>query len=519
MGRAMLRRPSVFSFVMLALLSVGARSAMAAGPADSDDDDDDTEGAPKKPPAPQPPADAGGAKALKKQAKQDDADAQGEPAEKPVEVEAPPALPQVEHPLTTTLNGWTATLYGFAELDIMGDTTQSFVEGSLNNTVQRPNTLAGDNPRLQYTARNSRLGFTTTAPEVNGIKATAGVEVDFFGNNAQTTTQTEDYASGPLRMRLFYLKLETSVVDVIAGQYSELFAWNGSGFYPNTPAFLPVLGEVYRRDPQLRVSKTLSTRAFDLEVAVAAVRPFDRDTALPDVQAGLRLTANGWTGARTSGASRPTIAPLAIGISALGRRLTVSDFSATPGNPQKANAGGIAVDVFLPIIPAHGVDMSNALSVSGELTYGTGIADMYPSLSGGVGFPQLPNPNNDLAVPTYIPNIDPGVATFDAEDVLHTVNWRMIVASAQYHLPFDGGRAAWISGTYSNAQSNNALELTPQAGIAYVWSKGQYADGTLWLGLTPAVQVGLSGQWTQQTFGDGVSAQNLRGEGSFYLFF
>ena len=163
--------------------------------------------------------------------------------------------------------------------------------------------------------------------------------------------------------------------------------------------------------------------------------------------------------------------------------------------------------------------MSNALSFSGEFTDGTGIADLYPNLTGGVGFPQLPNPNNDLSVPTYTPNIDPGVATFDADSVLQTINWLTLVANIQYHLPISDGRAAWISATYSYLHSNNVLSLTPQAGVPYAWSKGQYVDGTRWIGLTPAAQIALSGQWTQQTFGDGVNADNIRGEGSFFFFF
>ncbi|HEX4406373.1 MAG TPA: hypothetical protein VH560_16155, partial [Polyangia bacterium] len=441
-------------------------------------------------------------------AKGDDSKADETDNEKPVPVAAKP-----NRPLSVEVNGWKASVYGFAELDFMQDSTQSYVEGSGNTTLARPNTLAGDNPRSQMTARNSRFAFMAAAPEMNGIKASSVLEMDFFGNQPVEATQNDFYTNGPLRMRLFYLKLETPIVDVIAGQYHDLFAWGSFGFYPNTDAFLPTLGEVYHRNPQLRLTKTLHAGAVDLQVAVAAVRPAGRDSGYPDGQGGVRLAVLPWEGANTQGAGRPIVAPMALGISGIVRRLSVNDFSATPSNPQTATAWGVAGNLFLPIIPARGQDMSNAISVTIEGTMGTGISDLYPGLTGGVGFPQLPNPNNDLAVPTYIPNIDAGIATFDGSALLQTVNWQTVVGNLQYHLPIADGKKLWISGTYSFLRSTNVAQLVPQAGRPYAWNKGQYADGNLWLALTQAVQLGLSAQWTQQTFLDGVQGANLRGEG------
>jgi hypothetical protein len=430
-----------------------------------------------------------------------------------------PLPPPPNRPLSVEVNGWKASVYGFAELDFMQDSTQSFVEGSLNNTLARPNTLAGDNPRSQMTARNSRLGFIAAAPEMGGIKASSVMEIDFFGNQPVESSQNDFYTNGPLRMRLFYLKLETPIVDVIAGQYHDLFAWGSFGFYPNTDAFLPLLGEVYHRNPQARLSKTLHAGAVDLQIAVAAVRPASRDSGYPDGQGGVRLAVLPWEGANTQGAGRPIVAPMAIGVSGIIRRLSVNDFSATPSNPQTATAWGVAGNLFLPIIPARGQNMSNAISVTIEGTMGTGIADMYPGLTGGVGWPQLPNPNMNVAVPTYVPNIDAGIATFDGSSLLQTVNWRTFVGNLQYHLPIADGKKVWLSGTYSLIRSSNVAQLVPEAGQPFAWNKGQYADGNLWIALTQSVQLGVSAQWTQQTFLDGVKGANLRGEGSLYMFF
>jgi hypothetical protein len=325
-----------------------------------------------------------------------------------------------------------------------------------------------------------------------------------------------------LRLRHFYLKFETPVVDILAGQYHDLFAWGGAGFYPNSVAFLPLLGEVYHRNPQIRLSKVMGSDAVSVEVAVAAVRPAQRDSALPDGQAGIKLNINGFKGAATPGASRPISAPFGIAVSAVGRRLSVTDFSATPGTEHVVYGGGVAGNIFLPIVPAHGPDkedLSNALSLTVEGSTGTGINDLYPGLTGGVQFPSLPNPSALLPVPLYTPNVDPGLVTYDAFNVLHTINWRSVVANAHYHLPFGDGKRVWISATFSAIQSTNAVALTPVQGQAFVWGKGTYADGNLWLSPTAPLVLGLSIQRTAQTFGDNTTAVNYRGEGSCYFFF
>ena len=435
---------------------------------------------------------------------------------------APAEIPEEEKkasPLSFGTDGWNASIYGFAELDIMGDSTQSFGESATNNTLARPNTPAGDNPRTQVTARNSRLGFKIAAPEWDGIRSSAVVEFDFFGDPSLTTKQGEAYTAGPARMRQFYAKLETPIVDILAGQYHDLFAWGGAGFYPNTVAFLAVPGQIYHRNPQLRLSKTLKGGAVDLEIAAAVVRPVQRDAVLPDFQGGLKVNVNGWTGASAPGASRPVAAPLSLGLSAVSRRFLVTDFQQSPANPQKANGFGFAANAFIPIIPAKGADLSNALSLTGEFTTGSGISDLYTGLTGGVGFPALPNPGGLPAAPVYTPNIDQGIVTFDASNQVKPVKWSGVVVNAHYHLPFGNGKKVWVSGTYGFLKSSNAAALTPIQGLPFVFDKAQYIDANLWWALTPAAQIGVSYQRTQQTLGDGVVSHNDRGQGAFYFFF
>jgi hypothetical protein len=105
-------------------------------------------------------------------------------------------------------------------------------------------------------------------------------------------TEQTIYTQGAVRMRLFYLRLKAklgdSSLDLLAGQFHDLFAWGGAGFYPHSVAFLGIAGQVYHRNPQLRLTWSSRSAALTIDVAAAAVRPVQRDGEVPDVQAGIR---------------------------------------------------------------------------------------------------------------------------------------------------------------------------------------------------------------------------------------
>jgi hypothetical protein len=307
---------------------------------------------------------------------------------------------------------------------------------------------------------------------------------------------------GPLRIRHAYLKLETAVVDVIAGQYYDLFGWNGS-FYPATVGYLGVPAQVYHRNPQLRLEKKISAGDLDVTLAVAGVRPGQRDSGIPDVQGGLKVAYNGWSGASMAGFGRPSLSPISVGISGLYRQFEVPAFRSEPGSEAvKAKGWGIAAQALLPIVPVKDIeDHSNALTATGEFSTGTGIADMYTFMDGGSRFPLLPNPTNLIPAPVYPSNVDPGLVTFDRNFSLKTVNWQAIVVGAQYYLPIGGGKV-WLAGIYSQVKSNNIKKLTPNPSWGGIFTKMEYIDASIGYDITPAVVVGASFQTVKQTFAD-----------------
>ena len=53
--------------------------------------------------------------------------------------------------------------------------------------VARSGTFAGDYGRLIFGARNSRLGFKLKGPETSTVKSSAIAEMDFLGNQPQSS--------------------------------------------------------------------------------------------------------------------------------------------------------------------------------------------------------------------------------------------------------------------------------------------------------------------------------------------
>jgi hypothetical protein len=397
---------------------------------------------------------------------------------------------------------WSITPYGYARFDGIEDSTQSFEDGIQPNLIARVGTYKGDHRRTIFTARDSRLGFFVGAPTFNGIKSSAQIELDFYGLVPTDARRHDSVVFGPLRIRHAYLKLETSAIDVIAGQYYDLFGWNGS-FYPATVGYLGVPAEIYHRNPQLRLEKKIHAGDLEVTAAVAAVRPGQRDSGIPDGQGGIKLAYNGWTGAATAGFGRPAITPISLGISGLYRRFETPIFRSEPGSASaKATGWGFAVNGLIPVIPAKTVeDHGNALTLTGEFSKGTGIADMYTFMDGGSRFPLLPNPTTQMPALIYPSNVDPGLVTFDRNFELKTINWQAFVAGLQYYLPIGGGRI-WIAGIYSRVQSDNIKKLTPFPSYGGIFTKMEYIDANLGFDITPSVVLGLSYQTVKQTFGD-----------------
>ncbi len=199
----------------------------------------------------------------------------------------PPPPPPAPAGLTFSVGSkFATTLYGFVELDTMHDSTLSFTDLPGNGAVARPGTYNGSHGRTTFGVRNSRIGFRFKGPDSDNIKTSALAEMDFLGNQplgapapggTPPVSEAAFFNNPTFRVRHFMLKMETPIVDVMAGQYWELFGWQ-SYFHPNTVELQGVPGQIYSRTPQLRLSKIIKTDAVNVEVAIAALRPPQRNS-------------------------------------------------------------------------------------------------------------------------------------------------------------------------------------------------------------------------------------------------
>ena len=417
---------------------------------------------------------------------------------------------------TLMLGRWSTTLYGFVEADSIFDSTESFNDLAGNTQIARTGTYQANNHRLMFGVRNSRIGFRLRAPEYHKVRASAMLEMDFLGNQPPNATEAAFFTNPTFRIRHFNLKVETPIVDVLIGQYWQLFGWQ-STYQPNSVEIQGVPGEVYSRTPQIRLSKTLKPGPLTLELAAAIMRPPQRDSSYPEGQFGGRIAFNKWTGLATTGSTGTAIQPLSIAVTADVRRFALPEFSANPGKSVDSPIGwGVAVDGLIPILPARPNKKGNALTLTAEYAYGVGTADLYTGLNGGVTNPALPNPTMATPAPTYTPNIDPGLAVFNINGInVDLIQWQSYIFGLQYYLPGLKGRG-WISANYSHMDSNNSSSHGAANKVRF---KEDWADVNLFGDVTPAVRIGLEYAWFRDQYVDGNAPVNHRVQlSAFYLF-
>ncbi|HXI56565.1 MAG TPA: hypothetical protein VNO55_10940 [Polyangia bacterium] len=496
----------------------------------------------------------------------------------------PPAKPAA--PPTSTpgaVNKFALSVYGFAELDAWYDTTQGAGEGLGNAILPRPGTVTGENGRYVWSARNSRFGFRITAPEWEGMKASAVLEADFGGNvsGGNVTAQlgssspnsgtgrvdapaqqpySNNYGNegaftlnGTLRLRHAYVKMETAYLDVLAGQTWDLFGWGTVPTLAGGPEFQGIPGQVYHRNPQLRLSQVFKADAVWVELAVAAVRPFQRDAQVPDVQGGLRVQFADIRGVHVVGAGKPLYSPMTFAVSGFYRSFKLVDHPPSTGGMLlpagtmipidyvKKSGWGVAFDTFLPLYGATMESQSNALAVTGEVALTSGGADLYSGLSGNFApAPMLLRaPVNAMPMATppvaatpaglYNQNFDNGVLAWDGTQFV-PIKWLSITAGLQYHLPIYDGKLMWLTFNFGmvklqdtgkyNLASSGTMNPDGTTTVQNAMKENRFIDATIFFSLGPAAHIAVNYANYQMTYMDGAdSATNHRIMTAFYFFF
>ena len=409
------------------------------------------------------------------------------------------------------------TLFGFAEVDYIFDTTRSYNDAMGSSLVARKDTYEGNNSRSQFSMRNTRLGFAFESPMVGGVKPIAVLEADFFGHqdSPPTTSENTYFDSPTFRVRHAYIKLANPYVDVLLGQTYDLFGWQNFS-YPCSLEFLGLPNQLFSRNPQLRLSHDFNTDgAVGVDIAISAGRPAQRDSQVPDGSGGLRINLNRFRALTTPGNVGTRSLPASIGISGIVRRFEVNAFAPPPTRNSNSTTGwGMAIDALIPVIPAAGeADRGNRLTLTGSFVRGTGIADLVTS-GGGAQFPILPNPQQSQPPPVYAANIDSSLVTFDANGVIHTINWTAFRVGLQYYLPPSG--RLLFSANYTQSHSDNMSKLYTRGSseielLGLIADTSRYVDANLFWDATPAIRLGISGQYTEVVYLDKNKPHNIRG--------
>jgi hypothetical protein len=323
-------------------------------------------------------------------------------------------------------------------------------------------------------------------------------------------------------------RVETPIVDVLVGQYWELFGWQGV-YAPNTVEIQGLPGQLYSRDIQLRLSKTLKNDAVTFEIAAAAVRPPSRNSQTPDLQGGLRFAVNHWKGVMTAGATGTSVMPASIAVTGDARHFQVPEFSQVPTQSVSKDTQSFAVDAFIPIIPQNNEKHGNALSLTGEFVYGNGISNLYTGLTGGMTFPSIVNTQTE-GTGVYPQDIDNGMVVFDTSGNLHAIQWTTFIVGLQYYLPAVQGKL-WVAANYSRQVSNNTQDFVAPVGYVPNPNMSNYApaesvrhsldwfDVNVFSQLTPAFRIGVEYANFNDFYVDGTHAINHRVQASGFLVF
>ena len=344
----------------------------------------------------------------------------------------------------------------------------------------------------------------------SNIHTTGQIEVDFFGAQPTDATEATVFTTPALRLRLFYVRLETPAVDV-AGRPVPRPVRVGR------PGLLPEQRRLPRRSPARSITATRRSALSKIDPASRRCpgrhrrrrrAPGAAGRRVPDMQGGLKLAWNRWRGVGAQGFGQPDM-PAAgdrrVGHLApfRGRRVPAR----TRASPRSRFGWGLAVNAFVPGHPGaqRRSTAGNALSLTARVHRpARGIVGPVHRADGRRAVPVAAEPGGTCTPPPlYRPNIDSGMVTFDADGNLKTIDWRAFVIGLQYYLPVGDGPRLGRRRTTRSSSRRTSSALTPENSRGGVFFWQEYFDANACSStLTPAVQLGLSYQQTHQFFGD-----------------
>jgi hypothetical protein len=419
---------------------------------------------------------------------------------------------------TFVVGRFVTTLYGYLEGDVIHDSQRVATDGYGGNpTLNLPGSFLGDNGRTVFSSRGTRLGMRFAAPEVSGIRVRANFEMDFVGNQpgtpvtappttARTITEANFFVNATPRIRIALAQVDSDFLTLSIGQTWNVMAF-AAAYLPTSiqPQGLP--GQLFGRNPQVRLSHIFDAKVVSVEVAAAALRSPQFDAEMPDLQGGLKFNINGWTGVQSIGSTATVISPASVAVTGGTRKIKMATVvtGANASSYDTVVGNVVALNAFVPLIPATQRGPF-ALSLLGEAASGTGMGDLYSGLSGGaaIGAPIGVQAANYAG----FTDIDTGIAGFNRSGKLDTVDFRTLIVGAQFSV----GKVV-LAGSYSNVYSDNVQQFNG------AWNQQAFWDANLIVDPWAGVRFGIEFARTLQRRNTNQLANNSRVFfGTFFLF-
>jgi hypothetical protein len=393
---------------------------------------------------------------------------------------------------TFVLGRFATTFYGWLQGDFVHDTQRFGVDQYGGNPTLNVAGAAAHEGRTAFGARGTRLGVRMSAPATSSIRVTGNVEFDFLGNqpstagtaprNANTTAAnlSEDsyFTNATPRIRQAIVKIDTPVVAVWIGQTWDLVAFQAA-FLPTSVQYQGLPGQIFGRDPQVRLSRIFDAKVFSVEAAAAMLRPAQIDSEIPDFQAGLKFNVDSWKGLQTLGATGTTTSPASVAVSGAVRKFKIAN-NATADQFSTVTGKAIVGDAFVPLLPATKPG-TFSVAVLAEGSVGTGYADLFTGLNGGAVIgrpPGVPAPAAGTVDPFQ--DVDLGLVGFDRSGKLSTVDWRSLLVGVEVH-----GGPMILAGNFSNVYSKNIEQFSG------TWRRQNFWDAALLGDVGSGVRLGI----------------------------
>jgi hypothetical protein len=396
---------------------------------------------------------------------------------------------------TFVVSRFVATFYGWLQGDFIHDTTRVATDqwgGHPTLPLKDAANGAGVNGRTVFGSRGSRFGFRMSAPAGGGTRASGNVELDFLGNQPSITGTAPRNANGATpnlseqsfftnatpRIRQAFVKLDTPVLSVWVGQTWSLVGFE-AGYFPTSVQYQGLPGQLFSRNPQVRLSRIIGTGAASVEVAAAVLRPPQLDSEIPDFQGGLKLNIDRWTGVQTLGATGTTVSPASVAVTGAVRRFKFASSLQADPTFQKATGKLIAADAWIPLVPAKARGPFS-VGLLGEVSTGEGASDLYTGLSGGATIGQPPGVPAANAGP--IQDGDNGPVGWSTKTGnLEAVRWRAVLVG----LEASKGPII-LAGNYSNVYSANVQNFT-----GATWGHNSWWDANLLVDAATGFRFGI----------------------------